>query len=418
MLFELYPWYTGRMAELLLGSRRYGELLAFGAQCLEAVRASARACPGALGQGLSQVSQGLRGLWLMAWGLVPQGFQEALLRQEAVIYGRWLLYYGYWDFFNGGFCALVGAEGLLPRGLAKKELLRLAREFLGVALGTSLGASLGAPLGVAFGRLEASLDACWLELVTQALAWGFHFQGSDELLSIYSLKYWLWGQWQFFFDALCLDHKLKPLQLAWELVAKEDNHLFEENLYYEYFRSYNDKRSYLHLLHEPYVVWTLRQAAVSFDATVLTAGSSGNRGAFHKAGSWAVDHYLNFCGALAVLLLSSKGLRQVLGVPASQPYSGSYEWRAFRELPTAAAVDALVHVPHYVEQQYRGEQNSPGEEFFVYPGKPWKFYKLALLALEDFYGTRDPVEALELMLRQGGGPLGQRLATQGLLRRR
>lgn len=356
----------------------------------------------------------------MAWGLVPQGFQEALLRQEAFIYGRWLLYYGYWDFFNGGLWAL-GAEGLLQRALDKKELLQLAREFLGIALDASLGASLGAPLGVALGRLEAFLDACWLELVAQALAWGFHYQGSDDLLSFYSLKYWLWGQWQFFFDALCLDHKLKPLQLAWELVAKEDNYLFEENLYYEYFRSYNDKRSYLHLLHEPYVVWTLRQAAVPFDASVLVAGSWGNRGALYaaqKGPGTVTTNPVNFCGVLAVLLLSSKGLRQVLLGSASQPYSGSYEWRAFRELPTAAAVDALVHVPHYVEQQYRGEQDSPGEEFFVYPGKPWKFYKLALLALEDFYGTRDPVEALELMLCQGGGPLGQRLATQGLLRRR
>lgn len=116
----------------------------------------------------------------MAWGLVPPGLQEALLRHEAFIYGRWLLYYGYWDFFNGGLWA-HGAEGLLQLGLDKSTLLRWAREFLGATLGSSLlGASLAAPLGVAMRFLEAFLDACWLELVTQVLGRGFYGQGSDD----------------------------------------------------------------------------------------------------------------------------------------------------------------------------------------------------------------------------------------------
>lgn len=96
----------------------------------------------------------------------------------------------------------------------------------------------------------------------------------------------------------------------------------------------------------------------------------------------------------------------------------------FRELPARAALEAMIKVPADVEAQYWAEMEWAAEGMELeepgdYPGQPWKFYNLALLRLEDFYGTRDPVEALRLLLAQAGsaGHLGQRLAYQGLLGR-
>lgn len=213
-----------------------------------------------------------------------------------------------------------------------------------------------------------------------------------------------------------MNYKLKPLQLALELVPCGDHNFYREDLFYEYFRDYNEKTSFLVFLHEPYVVWTIRQASVNLVDT-LDAGTWNNRGPKKVTYGTLGLGLSHFWALLALLLVSSKSLRLVLWVPASQPYSGSYEWKAFRERPTREALEALVRVPSFVEAQYRQEQAAQGQGFFVYPGRPWKFYNLALMVLQDFYGTQDPVEALDLFLAQEGGHLGQRLASQGLLRR-
>lgn len=151
-------------------------------------------------------------------------------------------------------------------------------------------------------------------------------------------------------------------------------------------------------------------------------------------------------------------------------------WRSFKEEPTDAAMEALLHVPAYVEQRYRDELQGilrdiatkglvageaavdpsafekakaddpaakyaagyedgyeddyedasvesglPPRELNAFPGEPWRFYNIALVLLEDLYGTQDPVEALRLYLAQSrsgaSGHLGQRLAYQGLLGR-
>lgn len=213
-----------------------------------------------------------------------------------------------------------------------------------------------------------------------------------------------------------MHYKLKPLQLALEVVPCGDHNYYLENLFYEYFRSYNEKTSFLFFLHEPYVVWTIRQASVNLLDTLdaVTWNNRGPKKVIYGTLGLGLSH---FWFLLALLLVSFKSLRLVLWVPAGQPYSGSYEWKAFREHPTREALEALVRVPRYVEAQYRQEQAAEGQGFFVYPGKPWKFYNLALLVLQDFYGTQDPVEALDLFLAQEGSHLGQRLASQGLLRR-
>lgn len=109
-----------------------------------------------------------------------------------------------------------------------------------------------------------------------------------------------------------------------------------------------------------------------------------------------------------MLLLTFKGLRQVLWVSASEPYSSAYEWTSFRQHPEAKSFEALVRVPSFMVESYEDELG---------PQKGWQFSNLARLSLEDWYGTQDPVKALDLFLAQAGGQRIQRVAAQVHLKR-
>lgn len=140
----------------------------------------------------------------------------------------------------------------------------------------------------------------------------------------------------------------------------------------------------------------------------------------------------HFWFLLAILLVVSKGLRHALWMPSTST-SGEALWRSFKEEPTAAVIEALLHVPDFVEERYRYELQSVlkeierkrigGRKLNIddFPGEPWRFYNIAAIILEDRYSTQDPVEALRLYLAQAqagaSGHLGQRLAYQGLLGR-
>lgn len=78
-------------------------------------------------------------------------------------------------------------------------------------------------------------------------------------------------------DEFCLAYRLKPLALSLEVVPLADNNLYLEDLYYLEWRRYNAKTSILGFLHEPYVAWTIRLAAMPLKLA-LDEGIFNSRG--------------------------------------------------------------------------------------------------------------------------------------------
>lgn len=241
-----------------------------------------------------------------------------------------------------------------------------------------------------------------------------------DLCTGYAWKYGQWASWQLFFDELALHYKLKPLHMTQELIPRiEEFSLYEETLYYFYLRSVPTRDSAFSFMHGSYVLWNIRQSSLWLSPNADNA-VNGVKAGLHAL-AMPLTHFLVL---LTVVLSLFKGLRLVIWVPLDTYTSGAYQWTHFRKYPTQASFDAMVHLPAYVEERFLGEHcptaaslgDHAAHRAWLKP--PGKFYNLAMLYLQDLFGTKDPVEALVRgsMLHEGSS-LGQRLASREHFRR-
>lgn len=87
------PWFTNYFGRLLFGDSHWTTLLGCRAKSFQCLGAVARPVLEGLGQGLEAAA-------FQAWGLVPKAWESWLFQNDTFLYGRWLWYYSFWDFFN------------------------------------------------------------------------------------------------------------------------------------------------------------------------------------------------------------------------------------------------------------------------------------------------------------------------------
>jgi hypothetical protein len=137
------------------------------------LEASAWALVGFLGASGQAFGQALARACLKAFGLLPQAWTDWVLQSPAFIYGRWLFYYSFWDFFNYRIYWKIFVC-LWNFGLFHLPSTLLRLSFI----------SIGQPaIDAALGLVEKVLDVFWYDW---AVAWSL---SSDDVLSAYSLKY-------------------------------------------------------------------------------------------------------------------------------------------------------------------------------------------------------------------------------------